>query len=139
MAEFTLHLAGANIMEMLGLIKWELIAHRLPSLCTLRVVFVGPQLEEQGEEEEGECEGVGECQDCSDLGRRVVYEIRKQPYEEYSKSPHYRPPDMVAALNCGFHEHAEEPQSDTWRPALPFLVSCWKNISPYTFITKTSN
>ena len=49
-------------MEMLGLIKWELIAHRLPNCACLRIVFVGPELEENGEEEDGECEGVGECQ-----------------------------------------------------------------------------
>ena len=59
-------------MEMLGLIKWELVAHRLPACTDLRLVFIGPELREQGEEQEdGECPGLGECQDCSDDGRQV--------------------------------------------------------------------
>ncbi len=120
--ELTVHIVGANIMEMLGLIKWELIAHKLPKCSDLRVIFIGPELEGSGEEEEGECEGIGSCQDCSDLGRTLTYEIRKCPYQDYSRSQHYRPPDLVAAFNCGFHEFRELPEKDTWKPALPYLV-----------------
>ena len=117
--DLTVHVVGANIMEMLGIIKWELVAHRLPALKSLRLVFVGPELEN---EEDGECEGLGECSDCSDRGRTVTYEIRRSLYSDYAKSGSYRPPDVVAAFNCGFHEYESEPAKETWSPSLPLLL-----------------
>lgn len=119
LTEFTLHLVGANIIEMLGIIKWEYILHRLPRCSSLRIVFIGLELDQ---EEEGECDGLGACPDCSDQGRRVVYEMRCKSYQAYCLSGDYKVPNLVAALNCGFHEHENEPEKETWRDSLPFLV-----------------
>jgi splicing suppressor protein 51 len=72
------HVAGSDVIEMLGIIKWEYILHRLPSVKSLRVIFVGLQLTE---EEDGECSDIGECQGCSEAGRTMKYEIRKKTYK----------------------------------------------------------
>ena len=39
--ELTIHIAGSNIVEMLGIIKWEYLIHRLPNLTKLHLVFIG--------------------------------------------------------------------------------------------------
>jgi hypothetical protein len=120
--ELTLHLVGANVTEMLGLIKWELVLHKLPKCRRLHLVFVGPELD--GEEEEGEVSGVGQCPECSRAGRRVIHDIRRRTYQSYAADKvNFRPPDLVAALNCGFHEFEAQPEKETWRPALPHLVA----------------
>ena len=41
--ELTVHIVGSNVIEMLGIIKWEYIVHRLPKLKTLHLVFIGEQ------------------------------------------------------------------------------------------------
>ena len=76
--DLVVHVAGSDIIEMLGIIKWEYILHRLPKVKSLRIVFVGLQL---SEEEDGECSGIGECQDCSVASRTMKYEIRKKTYK----------------------------------------------------------
>ena len=47
MRDLTVHIVGANVNEMLGIIKWEYLAHRLPALEKCRIVFIGPELAEQ--------------------------------------------------------------------------------------------
>ena len=42
--ELTVHIVGSNVIEMLGIIKWEYIVHRLPKLKTLHLVFIGEQI-----------------------------------------------------------------------------------------------
>ncbi len=117
---FTVHVVGANIVEMLGIIKWEYIAHRLPKLTKLKIVFIGLELDD--EDKEGECPEIQPCDKCSDLGRSVIYEIRKAEYQDYSKSSHYIVPDMVAVFNCGFHEFEGEPEKHTWQNSLKYLT-----------------
>jgi splicing suppressor protein 51 len=77
-ASLVFHVAGSDIIEMLGIIKWEYILHRLPAVKSLRIVFIGLQL---AEEEDGECSGIGECSDCSEAERTMKYEIRKKTYK----------------------------------------------------------
>ena len=39
--ELCIHIVGSNVIEMLGIIKWEYIVHRLPKLMNLHLVFIG--------------------------------------------------------------------------------------------------
>ena len=57
-ASLTLHIVGANIYEVMGIIKWEYLAHRLPTLKNLTMAFVGPDLDpgDDGSESVGQCE-----------------------------------------------------------------------------------
>ncbi len=73
-----IHVVGSDIVEMLGIIKWEYILHRLHKVNSIRIVFIGLQLTE---EEDGECQGIGECADCNEAGRTMKYEIRKKTYK----------------------------------------------------------
>ena len=39
--DLCIHIVGSNVIEMLGIIKWEYIVHRLPNLVNLHLVFIG--------------------------------------------------------------------------------------------------
>ena len=52
--------------EVMGLIKWEYLAHRLPALKELTLNFIGPELEP---EEGDQGLSVGQCEECSASGR----------------------------------------------------------------------
>ena len=117
----TVHIVGSNVIEMLGIIKWEYILHKLPKLNNLHLVFIGLELEM--EENDGESTDIPNCPQCSEKGRKTRYDIQRMGYEEYcQKSPDYVIPDVVCAFNCGFHEFSNEPEKETWKPALPFLT-----------------
>ncbi len=120
-AHLVIHVVGANVMEMLGMIKWEVLGHRLPQCLNLRLVFIGPELEAH-EGQDGECPWLEPCAECRKKNKSVVYEIRRGTYEKYASSEAYIVPDLVAAFNCGFHEFELQPDKETWRPSLPLLV-----------------
>ena len=121
LTELTVHIAGSNIVEMLGIIKWEYIMHRLPKLAKLHLVFIGLELDD--EDSEGESPDLSVCSRCSDEGRQIKYDIRKMSYKKYfNHCAEYVVPDIVCAFNCGFHEFANEPEKETWKPSLPFLT-----------------
>ena len=80
--ELVIHIAGSNTVEMLGIIKWEYLAHRLPNLESLRLVFIGPELADHEEEDglvsaiaNGDGNPLGVCGDCADQGRAIHYEV----------------------------------------------------------------
>ena len=82
--ELVIHIAGSNTVEMLGIIKWEYLAHRLPQLESMRLVFIGPELAEHEEEDSlisaianGDGNPLGICGNCADQGRAIHYEVLK--------------------------------------------------------------
>ena len=104
----TINIAGANIYEVMGLIKWEYLAHRLPALKSLQLNFVGPELEE---EEQGAF-SVGQCDQCSERGTLVEYNMFSMTYQHFRHSQHHAEPDLVLVQNCGFHEY--ELDTEEW-------------------------
>lgn len=147
--ELVIHIAGSNTVEMLGIIKWEYLAHRLPCLESLRLVFVGPELADYEEEdglasamESGNGNRLGVCGDCADKGRTIHYEVRRRLYHEYADSPDFSLPDMVCAFNCGFHEFAcsnseQQKEKDSWSESLPYLIRNSGVPLVFTSYTKT--
>ncbi|XP_040576049.1 putative protein MSS51 homolog, mitochondrial [Lepeophtheirus salmonis] len=115
----TIHIPGSNIMEMLGIIKFEYILHRLPQCESLKIVFVGPELDN---EEEGPCSSIRECGDCGDKGRSVLYELHRCEYKDFVSSPDYSLPDLITVFNCGFHEFENQSELDTWKNSLSSLT-----------------
>ena len=80
--ELVIHIAGSNTVEMLGIIKWEYLAHRLPHLESMRLVFIGPELADHEEEDSlisaianGDGNPLGICGNCADQGRAIHYEV----------------------------------------------------------------
>ena len=80
MTELVVHVVGASIIEMMGLIKWEYLAHRLPACKSLTYVFIGPELEEEGEEGGPK---VLPCSACQEKGVDIDYEVHTGTYKSY--------------------------------------------------------
>ena len=57
-SSLTVHIVGADFYDILGIIKWEYLAHRMPALKNLSIIFVGPALDQEndGSESVGQCE-----------------------------------------------------------------------------------
>jgi len=106
----TIHIAGAALYEVIGIIKWEFIAHRLPTCTQLYLVFIGPELEEEGEDSPA----VPTCSSCEEKGTLIQYETHLMRYNEYKKCADFREPDIVMVQNCGFSEFNNEKCEEGW-------------------------
>ncbi|KAK3882355.1 hypothetical protein Pcinc_013262 [Petrolisthes cinctipes] len=127
--ELTIHVVGAeSTIEMLGIIRWEYLAHILPALQKLHVVFVGPQVFSVSDLDDpvpdNHClddSGMTLCEDCQVKGRAIVYEMCQMLYHEYVAASYSTRPDAIVAFNCGFHEfHGDK--IDTWPESLKLMI-----------------
>lgn len=119
----TIHLVGAEMQfEIDTLSKWELLLlHLVPSLKTLKVVFVGPQLET----ESAYIQTVGKnktCKECNAAGRKVIYEFWKTLYHDYLKCDEYHKPDLISAFNAGLYRLSDFEGKDTWSPSIEAML-----------------
>merc|ERR1719435_150771 len=77
----TVHIAKAGLYEMMGIIKWEYLAHRLPNIASMQLVFIGPELEQEEDEEVP----VPQCGDCPSLGRNITSQTHSSTYQQMRK------------------------------------------------------
>jgi len=126
----TVHIAGASIYEMMGIIKWEYLAHRLPNISTVHLAFIGPELEQEEEEQVP----VPQCDDCSSLGRYITYQTYSSTYQEMRKV-NTEVPDLVLVQNCGFSEYDDNSGAREWEDGWSGLGSL---LHPNTIVIFTS-
>lgn len=129
----TVHVVGAGVVEMMGVIKWEYLAHRLPNLHGLTFVFVGPELEAESEDEPV----VPVCGDCVKLGRTVEYRVYCGTYTNYLHTDTFTKPDLVMAQNCGFSEFQASPDCEGWTEGWAGLDSLLQGNCPVVFTSYT--
>ena len=127
----TVHIVGAGIYEMMGLIKWEYLAHRLPALKRLELVFVGPELEDEA----GEAV-VPQCGDCQEAGRTLQYYTQPTTYQQFRQEKRDMP-DLVLVQNCGFSEFSEGEEG--WEEGWAGLRSVLLPASPLIFTSYTQS
>ena len=94
---------------MMGIIKWEYLAHRLPNIATMQLVFIGPELEQEEDEEVP----VPQCGDCTSLGRNITYQTHSSTYQQMRKVDDTLP-DLVLVQNCGFAECDDKNGCTEW-------------------------
>jgi len=129
-----IHIAGASTYEMMGLIKWEYLIHRLPDVKMINFSFVGPDLME---EEDTQPE-IPPCPSCMDAGRAITYSIHPTRYQNFVKTQHYTPPDLVLVQNCGFAEFSENSPGweEGWRGLEQLLPPSKDSLLAFTSYTK---
>lgn len=129
----TINIAGANVYEVMGLIKWEYLAHRLPALKELALNFIGPELEP---EEGDHGVTVGQCDECTNIGRVVSYNMFNMTYSQFrSMEESSAHPDLVIVQNCGFHEYDVETYK--WREGWSTLSTLLHPSTPLIFTSYT--
>jgi splicing suppressor protein 51 len=111
-----LHIIGASWAEFASLPAFEEVLHVLPSLETLQISFVGPNVLDVPESNiiaQTLC-----CTMCTKMGRSISISVWKGPYHEYIDTTLYRTPDLAAAFHSGF---SVDEQAD-WRPTITYLA-----------------
>ena len=89
-----IHIVGARTAEVEDAPAWSLITAYLPTVKSLTLVMVGPEL--GGDD----LPTSFNFKNYSDTVIKFV--MVKADYRSYAKSKQFKEPDLVAALNCGF-------------------------------------
>merc|ERR1719186_1252568 len=123
----TIHLAGSSMFEMLGMIEWEYLAHRLPALDRLDFAFVGPEVKDEVSEVE-RIVPIDICPECRGRGRSITYKMFGGGYQEFKRTEGFSLPDILLVQNCGFagffdNEDNEE-WTEGWGRGLGTLLEC---------------
>ncbi|XP_011501254.1 PREDICTED: putative protein MSS51 homolog, mitochondrial [Ceratosolen solmsi marchali] len=127
----TIHIIGANMIELDGAEIWEILLHWLPSLTTLNIVLIGP---EQFKKKYNKLE-YNICDYCNGKGIKFYLETYGELYNEYVNSNYFVKPDIIVGYNVGIHEH--EPgdfKLDTWFESIKILPeqNCPIMLTSYT-------
>jgi len=131
-----IHLVGACTYEILGLIKWEYLLHRLPGVETINYHFIGPDLEHSEEEEDQP--QVPACDKCTDNNKSITYSLHSYKYGEYKKQDNYVVPDITLVQNAGFSEFKDTEDVIEWVEGwadLPSLVPAPESLMIFTSYT----
>ncbi|XP_015514701.1 uncharacterized protein LOC107220561 [Neodiprion lecontei] len=123
-----IHVIGANMVEVDGLDIWEILLHWLPSLTTLTIVLIGPELMWGSVK-------PNVCNYCISKGMWVHIELRNMLYQDYVTSQWYEKPDFLIGYNMGIHECLELGSvKDTWTPCIKTLAeqNCPLVLTSYT-------
>jgi len=104
------HIAGSSIYESVSAIKWEYLAHRLPALKSLEIMFIGPKVNQTNNNTTVQEET---CENCSKLGRSIAFGHYSMTYQQFRDLAPSSTPDLVLIQNCGFHEYSLD--SEGWK------------------------
>ena len=112
----TIHLVGVRLAEFRNVMGWEIIAHELPQLKHLTLVFIGDEcpLAELPRDFTYKSKEIQASRKVDDL--RIRYVLVDKYYQDYAKNNSYIEPDFVVALDCGFKFYP------SWKKALPQMV-----------------
>lgn len=127
-SNMTIHVIGANMIEVDGLDVWEILLHWLPSLNMLTIVLIGPELVWGSIK-------PSVCDYCTTKGMTVHVELRNMLYQDYVTSQWYEKPDFLIGYNTGIHEYVELGSAkDTWTPSIRTVAeqNCPLVLTSYT-------
>ena len=98
----TIHLVGVRVAEFRNVLGWEIIAHELPNLKHLNLVFIGDEcpLAELPRDFTYKSKEIQQSRKSDEL--RIRYVLIDKFYQDYAANNSYIEPDFVVALDCGF-------------------------------------
>ncbi|XP_015609307.1 putative protein MSS51 homolog, mitochondrial [Cephus cinctus] len=124
----TIHVIGANVIELDGLEVWEILLHWLPALTVLRIILIGPELTRSTL-----IPNVCDC--CAVEDMRVHVDVCNMLYQDYVNSHGFENPDFIIGYNVGLHECEDfSSENDTWSPCVRSLgtQNCPVILTSYT-------
>lgn len=129
--EMTIHVIGANFLDLDGVEIWEILLHWLPSLTTLNLILIGPELNNNSKKKII----CNVCQCCDEKNMKLCLEIYGVFYKDYVFDDRYKKPDIVIGYNLGVHEceNLNSP-NDTWSQSIKILAEqkCPFVVTSYT-------
>lgn len=115
--DLTLHIIGANAVELDALIMFEEIFHLLPTLRKLHCVFIGIEL--PNPVDGNNRVSLTCCSHCTKSGRQRSMEMWKGAYHDIVSTSKLPKPDMAVA----FHTGSSQTSVEQWTPTLKYLIS----------------
>jgi splicing suppressor protein 51 len=116
----TLHLLGPSTgFELVHANKYEELLHLLPSLLTLDLLFVGPEVPTQFCARPPPIELCPHCQQQCPRPR-MSWRFEHDVYQGDAKGP---APDLVVAMNAGLHLFSRASVNDTWHATLQTVAT----------------
>ncbi|XP_020798098.1 uncharacterized protein LOC110176188 [Drosophila serrata] len=133
--ELTLHLIGAEIeFEVDVLQKWELfLLHIMPTVKTLNVVFIGPELNPNNISFE-QLKKIKCCVSCRKANRTVNYHFENRLYHDYCKQSQFLSPNLICFFNSGLYRSTGFALEDTWPDTIQAAlnIKCPVVVTSYT-------
>lgn len=126
----TVHVIGANLMELDGIEIWETLLHWLPQLTILNLMFVGPEFVKKNTNLDQRV-----CACCNEKGMELNIKTIGVLYEEYVSSKKFVKPDIVIGYNLGIHECVNlDSAEDKWSSSIRKLpdLNCPFILTSYT-------
>lgn len=126
----TIHIIGANMIDTVGMILWEILLHWLPCIATVKLLFVGPELS-------SDFSSLNLCKDCKDNSKQLSVHMLDTLYETYVQRNLYAKPNFIVAYNPGMHEFDEcEFEQDTWAQCVHAIAkqNCPFILTSYTLL-----
>ncbi|KAF8874321.1 hypothetical protein CPB84DRAFT_1966999 [Gymnopilus junonius] len=95
-----IHVLGAAEKELSKSHIFEEILHRVPLVKTLKLTFIGPDLE-QLTGSHSSVIPIDTCDQCSCTGRKIIHEFQPKTYHQYitDQGINFRNPDLAVAFN----------------------------------------
>ncbi|RDB18194.1 hypothetical protein Hypma_000529 [Hypsizygus marmoreus] len=116
-----IHILGSYENEVVGVVWFEEILHRLPEVKHLKLVLCGPELDQFSREKgfKGEAD-LDVCRDCRKKGRKMSRRLFAQTYHDVilTQRGTYTVPDLAIAFNAGTSKQSQH----TWIPTMAALV-----------------
>ncbi|KAH8370432.1 hypothetical protein KR093_003449, partial [Drosophila rubida] len=133
--QLTIHLVGAEMeFEVDVFQKWEIfLLHILPAVKTLRVVFVGPELNSSKVSFE-QLSKIKCCRLCRKAERTVEYYFENRLYHDYCVQSSFKSPDLVCFFNSGLYRATGYALEDTWPDTIQAALNlkCPMVVTSYT-------
>jgi splicing suppressor protein 51 len=126
----TIHIIGANVIELDGVEIWEILLHWLPSLTRLNIVLISPEMNEKSNKL-----NYNICDNCKKKGMKFYMETHGMLYKQYVSSNYFVKPDIIVGYNVGIHENeAGNSKLDTWFESIKILPeqNCPLVLTSYT-------
>ncbi|XP_008480439.1 uncharacterized protein LOC103517882 [Diaphorina citri] len=127
-----IHVIGAeNDFELSAIEKWEIFLAHYLSCSEIILVFIGPELFQEGSTH------FTSCEECEVWNKRIIMKFHGNVlYHDYVQGPDFVKPDLICSFNPGIYRSTGFNQTDTWeetiiqilRQDVPVLITAYTEI-----------
>ncbi|XP_076283097.1 uncharacterized protein LOC143210266 [Lasioglossum baleicum] len=124
----TIHVIGANMIEISGIDFWEILLHWLPKSTEAKIVLIGPELC-------SDSASLNLCKNCQSNNKQLSIQMHNVFYSNYVNSTSYTKPNFIIGYNAGISEYQDiKLGNDTWAQSLQTIAeqTCPFILTSYT-------
>ncbi|XP_033338385.2 uncharacterized protein LOC117227349 [Megalopta genalis] len=124
----TIHIIGANMVEVSCIYFWEILLHWLPESTEAKIVLIGPELC-------SDSTSINLCGNCRLNKKQLSIQMHNVFYKHYVNSTSYVKPNFIIGYNAGFSEYENfKLGNDTWAQSLQTVAeqNCPLILTSYT-------